>query len=628
MSLFFTPARSLHADLPAGLRLAAVGAICLAAGASAQAKAAPAADHLEQARRKLDKRFREDLVKIVAVCEDPKFRDTLRTQGEVTRAWFIARQPKRQYLFLPPEPVKAPAATAHDLVKYWHQEFMARRRQYAQGLLALAEQWQQAGRPARALQLVYRALREDPQHEQARRILGIKPQAAAPRVRRPAAPHSTAGWRGGHYWRVETEHYVIDTSLSRAAGIELAATLEDLYVVWHQLFIAYRLPEGRLRALFQGGGSLPGSTEKHRVVLFRDRREYLARLGGVPQIAKSVGLYVGERRTAFFYAENGRPPTELAFHEGGHQLFAELRADAQRGGMTRHWWVVEGAALYLESLTKHDGFYTVGGFESDRLQLARQRTLAPGQADFTVLEKLVALSTDDFKQSAKIRQLYGDSAAYTHFLMDGEGGRHRPALLNYLVEVYTGRPRPDALPRLAGQSFDELQQAYLRFLKVTDAELAALGLAQPKRLLLVRADITDAGLAHLTRTKRLEHLELPYTRVTDAGAVHLADLKSLTVLHLGATQMTDAALPHVARLKGLESLDLSGLPITDDGLQSLAGLTSLTELWLYGTKITDAGLAHLRNLRKLKVLEVGQTGVTPEGWSRLKQALPNVQRAE
>ncbi len=113
-----------------------------------------------------------------------------------------------------------------------------------------------------------------------------------------------------------------------------------------------------------------------------------------------------------------------------------------------------------------------------------------------------------------------------------------------------------------------------------------------------------ASFAKLSALRRLS-LRHIRSRVTDAHVAHLAGLQSLTNLSLSAIvvegrkviscmDVTDEGLSHVAKLKKLESLSLHGAKITDEGLQRLAVLPELKWLDLQGCGVTEGGLKRLK----------------------------------
>ncbi len=572
-------------------------------------------------------RFARQLAALADKCDQLG----LAEQAQATRAWIIPRDPRRQYLFVPPESdsLKLPA-TAPRLVTFWHRKLTEYRAAQAESLFALAGQAIQAHRPTLALRLMHEVLRENPGHVEARRILGYRKlgghwrrSGMAQTVRTSRVTHSTLPWRSGRHWRAQTAHFDVVTDHGPQMGLKMARQLEELYSVWQQLFLRYWTSETLLAQRVRGGAGQNKLTRRHRVVLFKNREEYVAYLKQFePNIAISLGYYFDARQTAYFFAGDDAA-TSTWFHEATHQLFQETRNVRGSVGEKSNFWIVEGVALYMESLAAHEGYYTVGGIDADRLQFARYRLLS--ERFYVPLAKLVEFSREELQTDEEIRRLYGQAAGLTHFLMDDGGGRHRDALVDYLIAVYEDRSDRGSLARATGASLEELDEKYRRFLNVTDADLAHLARLGPvRKLCLGHTDVTDKGLATLADVSRLTWLDLAYANVTDAAVLPLANAGRLTQLNLEHTQITDAALSTIGGLAQLEELDLSGTQITDAGLAKIAGLKGLTVLWLTDTPITDAGLVHLRGLTKLEMLDVSGSGVTEPAWDALRRALPSL----
>lgn len=163
-------------------------------------------------------------------------------------------------------------------------------------------------------------------------------------------------------------------------------------------------------------------------------------------------------------------------------------------------------------------------------------------------------------------------------------------------------------------------------------------------LRLAHSDVTSAGVAGLSRLKRLEWLDLTSTDIDDASLAGLAGLSALTDLRLNYGRFTDKGLAAVAGLKNLERLELMRTRVTDAGLKHVAGLTKLEVLWLDYTNtsdaglkilppglvdlrldtanISDAGVETLKGFRALKHLNLYHTTVTEAAYEGLKKALP------
>ncbi|MCI0361464.1 MAG: hypothetical protein L0211_23525, partial [Planctomycetaceae bacterium] len=279
---------------------------------------------------------------------------------------------------------------------------------------------------------------------------------------------------------------------------------------------------------------------------------------------------------------------------------------------------------YMESLADHGGWWTAGGCEADRLQFARYRTLS---GESLPLARLVAMSREAVQTSPDISPLYSHAAGLAHFLIDGQGGKHREALVDLLAALYRGDDTAETLAKATGESLEQLDQQYRTFLNVTDDDLA--GIPRPERLRnlsLGRTAATDKGLAALAPCQNLAWLDLSNLPITDAGLKQLASATKLKQLFLEGTKITDESLPQIGACKQLEELDLSNLAITDDGLAAIANLKQLKVLYLTGSPISDAGLANLRGLKQLESLETTGTKITPQGRKKLEAVLPMLHR--
>src|SRR5262245_34620505 len=111
----------------------------------------------------------DPLLALAAKCDELR----LKEQAAITRAWPIVRHPGRQYLFIPAanDPA-APKSGADEVVRLWHAKFLKVRRQRAAALFAAAKKASNERQPARSYQLLHEALREDPDHAEARHVLG------------------------------------------------------------------------------------------------------------------------------------------------------------------------------------------------------------------------------------------------------------------------------------------------------------------------------------------------------------------------------------------------------------------------------------------------------------------------
>ncbi|HUG66711.1 MAG TPA: DUF1570 domain-containing protein [Pirellulaceae bacterium] len=565
--------------------------------------------------------FGEQLAKLASKCDELE----LAEQAAITRHWLVERNPGRQYLFVEngSDP-HLPTEDASELVKFWHRKFLQLRADHAVGLFGLADETAKNGDGTTAYQLLHEVLHHDPSHQEARRVLGLGSPSSSRIARRPGTRnHPDFGWQRGRYWQIESEHYRVTTNASAEAGVELAGKLERFHAVWQQVFFRYWSANESLVERFRGGNARLGTRKKLAVVLFADRDAYINQLQRYePQIAMSLGYYMKGERTAFFYAgDESVVPTW--YHEATHQLFQELGNAIEDVGEVSNFWVVEGIAVYMESLVTHDGHVTLGGLDAERLQYARVRALT-GEF-YLPLSELVRLGREDLQRHQDIRHIYTQAAGLAHFLMDGTNRKYRQALVDFITLLYLGRAQPNTLASRCGVDLEMLDNSYAAFLGVRDEDLVHLNPPSVvKNLALGRTAITDAGLERLAKYTALEWLDLSFTKTTDAGLAHVPGAVNLRRLNLEGTAITDTSLEVISRFSRLEELDLSGTKVTDAGIAQLSNLRHLKLLWLTKTHVSDACLDGLQELKQLEFLEVSQTNVTAAAFAALKAKLPTL----
>ncbi len=408
--------------------------------------------------------------------------DSLGLAGEarVTRQWIVRREAGRQYFFVVAEqdPTQ-PADDAPTVVKQWHSHFRDLRRDYARVLWESALADAEARRPAAAYRKVHEVLREDPDHAEARRVLGYKRSGdrwqPSERIRtqsgRTLPP--TVGWKRNECVRVDSPHFHITTDAQASVANAMAARLEVLHDVWRQLFFtAWSSPE-QLQQVMRGKRQFPAPGARYEIVLFRDRDEYVRQLKQVePQIDVTKGYYQKGTRTAFFYAGDDSPAA-TQYHEVTHQLFHGCTGASVDPGEHADFWIVEAMPLYMESFEPHNGYCTLGGPDSERLQYARARRL--NENFYLALDQLVPLSRTSLQQHPDLRAIYTEIAGLAHFLMDSQDGQLRDAAIEYARRVNSGDVPADLLTRLAGKSFAELDAMYFEFMKTIPKQEATDG---------------------------------------------------------------------------------------------------------------------------------------------------------
>jgi hypothetical protein len=551
---------------------------------------------------------------------------TVEEATTVVRPWLIRRDPSRQYFYVPPEMFDVEReASAVEAPGSSNTSGNPAHKDYADRLFALAKEALVDGHATLAFCWLHEVLRFDPEHSDARRIL------ASGSAQRPAVPrrgrkrHPRFDWLPGEYWQLDTLHFRIATNDSREAALQLARVLEELHAVWRQCFFSLWGNPVMLERAWSGRPLPQPARALHQVVLFRDREEYLRYLRRIePRAPLTLGYYHAPSRSSYFFQDQV-PAISTWRHEATHQLLHEslnappdLAADA-------NVWIVEGIAVYMESLQTCRGYRTLGGLEAERLQYARYRALRGGF--YMPLPQLTAMGREALQRDPQIRQLYSQAAGLTHFLMDASQGEFQPALFEYLRMVYAGRTNSNLLETVVQRPLEALDDEYRTFLQVDDQDLDQLDPdIHPTHLSLGQTAITDDGLRRLPDWRALVWLDLAGTRVSDDGLTRLDQAVHLRQLSLEATAIGDATVRRLQGTAELEELDLTHTRISDDALKTIADLPNLSRLWLTGTAVTDAGLRHLQDLRSLQTLEVSQTAITPAAWDEFCRQSPQVNR--
>ena len=488
-------------------RLAVVAAVlCLSASGSL----AVAAEGYTATALKLTDDFRTELEGLAKWCDERG----LAEQAEETRGWVRPPDPTRLFVSVLPDdigPPDPPEGASSD-VAAWHKRFYQLRREQAGSYYSLARKAVKAGHASLAFDLIMSALREDPDHKSIRRMLGFQQYRGKwltnyekERARKGYVWHERFGWIKRNYvsqyeegnrlydgrwitadedarlhadirngWVVSTEHYNILTNHSIEGAVALGAKLEGLYRVWKQLFIRYYATETQVASLFEGRAArlqLP----RHNVVYFRNRQEYVETLRpNSPSIDISLGIYIhgittiSKKSAMYFFAgEDSDLPT--LFHEATHQLFHESRKVSQMVGHGSNFWVIEGVAMYFESLKQENGSHVLGGFDTERVQVARIRLLTPEHHYYEPLATFCELNITDIQSDQKlIAKRYTQAAGLFFFLMHYDNGRYRDAVVAYLNAVYSAHDSPQTLSQLTGKTYEELDQQYVEFLRDGD----------------------------------------------------------------------------------------------------------------------------------------------------------------
>lgn len=586
--------------------------------------------------------MRQEMQRLSEICG----RLHLQQQADLCNKWIGADRSDQHRYYLPG---RHPEVTDSQHHSQWRVHFLTARQRYAEFLFEQAQQHARAGQSTLAFRLLWQVLREDPEHVSAKQVLGPLATATQTRPRqRPDrdVPPELAGLGSFHRW--QSPHFQV---WSRADARSTQATIElmeQFYAIWSQCFYDQWAPadllQTRLAKVSQPWPNLPSL----QVVLLADRTEYLKLLGVAEKnIEISVGYYSPEGKKSFFYPSADLQ--ETLFHELTHQLFSEvtrwkLAADIEH---LQGAWVIEGIALYMESLRPSVEGWTLGGIESSRLQTARYRALR--DEHWPVWRDFCQGTIADWKKQSGIALSYAHAAGLTHALLDFAAADSSSdavpqddtnvkiieskqsevwnAFLEYLASVYQGQPDHDRLLNILGQDDRLAQASYQRLLTVRQEQLAAAVLENPsiEHLVLTRSQLEDwAIVGHL---ESLKWLDASFTNLKPDQSMWLSNLQRLNRLSLEGNHVTQDMLSHVAKLPNLTELDLSLCPIKDKDLEPLTGHPKLESLWLTGTRVTEASLLLMETLTKLKHCEVSSTAISDQAWQQFTQSHPHLQKS-
>lgn len=501
---------------------------CKAAVSDSNAPSSATASSSERPRRDRNAIFAEYQEKLRANAQKCDERG-MTLEGKITRSLIYQDEP---YLFTIPtfKASKNPDSLPDDASneqRSWYAALTRLRRRYADEMIELAKTSAAEKRGYEAFACAQTALVVDPDNEEARRFFGYEERDGVwrttweiERLNKGEIETERFGWlpqdrveryengeryyrnrwvseaeeaqkilAGSSGWRVETEHFSILSRVSLERGVEIGRFLETYYQSWLRLYYRFVASEKQWASRFNGNGAVLAT--KHRIIIYRNRDEYLRELRKHDEnVDSSIGWYLPNMRCIFVYEPSPNDEYEfdlfsLLAHEVTHQLFNEcyLAASGRRKpvahpGRQANFWAVEGVATYMETYALTPANAKLGGVETYRLQQAvaslfEEKTYIP-------LRQYVAATRETFQTNdlPLLQRLYAQATGLTFFFVHYRDGVYRNAFIAYLYAIYQGVDRPDSLEKLTGRSFEELDQEYAKFLQtVRDATPNAPNLA-------------------------------------------------------------------------------------------------------------------------------------------------------
>lgn len=565
--------------------------------------------------------FATELETLAAQCQEQDMPD----KAAIAKRLIVNRDPSRQYIFIPPAFAPRIEENSTDSQKSFHNRLKEIRNNYAERLFQAALTAASESRGPTAYQWFHEVLTYDPDHEEARQLLGFRNHyelgwvrsAKATRAKKARIRQKIIGWEKGTYWEVDSPHFRIYSAAGEDEGLKLAAELEQTYWVWRQVFFDYWCSTRQLNQWIEGSGSDKSTSRQYKIILFRDREHYYAGLSEVPNIERSSGYYIEKQRASFFFADEESPVATWR-HETIHQLLQENAGASRTVADRGHAWLVEGIAMYFESMQTHEHFITLGGFDAERLQHARLRCMREGF--YVPMHELDAMERQELQEHPEAGKLYSQASGISQFLFAGDNGRYRNNFVKFVKEFYKDRKLKSELSERT-MSLDQLDRKYREFLTVTAGELNSRQFNKDARVLaLGRANLKDDDVRVLKQCTNLDWLELSDNPLGDTAVEFLADMDRITQLFLDVTGVTDDCADVLVQLTTLQELDLASTRFTDAGVAKLTGLPDLQVLWLAGSQVSDGCIEDLVRMPNLKLVDLRQTKVTEAGVQKLNSA--------
>lgn len=571
-----------------------------------------------------------ELTRLESICD----RIGLPDQAQICRHWIPTKRGDVTRLFLPKSDANWKLGAANSSTgsnrafASWAKHFRKARERYSEGLFQEAQNIAGEDETA-AYQLLWRVLRENPDHAQASRILSPLTKTAN-YVAQPAkgrVPISELGWEARSYSRVDSPHFTLLTRADRKASQKIARQLEQYYVLWSQVFYPFWASPGVLEKRLSGKTTSWPKHDRMVVVLLENRSEYLRVLGvAEDNIGISVGYYNPSAKKSFFYPEKNMDAT--LYHELTHQLLMEashIGASAsagQEGGL----WMLEGIALYMESLRQNHDFWEVGGRDASRIQTARYRAVRDGF--WPEWRNFTSGDINSWKQAGNLAQLYTHAVGLTHAFMHELDGSARQAYLQNVVGIYQGQNQSSELLQqltkdVSAGDTSKAKDRYQDLMILDDESVLEICESNPsvEEFVLVGSQLRRETWQKLSELKKLSWLDVSFSNITDSDLKWLGEHQSLQRLSLEGTRTTETTVREVSSLRALTELDLSSCQgINDDAIKSLAGNRTIQILWLTNTQVTSQALATLQTMSGLTSVDISGTKITDAQWQKFLSA--------
>jgi Protein of unknown function (DUF1570) len=319
------------------------------------------------------------------------------------------------------------------------------------GMLELARSSDKADLVDEAQVFTWRALLLDPKNEEAHKRLGHTSHNGVWTVHEgtKSIPFASIGdahkdWKDP--WSFATTHYRLQTNLDLGRATDMALDLEGFYRIFFDAFgrelRLYEVVDPMVAQVHADKQSFPG------VVSYRD------------------AYFDPTTSTLLVNAANGFEPRVL-FHEATHEILFNTaeRTKGSRGDIPA--WLDEGLAEYMGCSMSGLAGHPV--FTSGAVATGHFRVHAEARTPYD-LARVLTFNSGDFMASSRSDLKYAEAYTLVHFLLNGDGGKHKKGFLDFVRSAYKGQSSSTHFRDALGGHERELEEAWVAYVKKTAAD--------------------------------------------------------------------------------------------------------------------------------------------------------------
>jgi hypothetical protein len=256
----------------------------------------------------------------------------------------------------------------------------------------------------------------------------------------PKKEREQIGWEFER--KIEGQHWTIYTDAPEDSGRAVLKAAEALYDAFVGEFM----------------GLLPMARRVHRAYVFKDKKHFLKE-AKLPA-AWAEGYYDYDRAACLCYYDpkNDKNPTHWFVHEGHHQLMNELVVKPENLAV----WLSEGYACYFGSSRLKDGELKLGEVDPNTFPAFWRRRYGPDR--YLGLEEMADRVGPKLVEQKDPIPFYMTAWMLVHYLLRGEGGKHREPFRRFVAQAVRGRSDTAMFEKTVGK-FADLQEGYSKFVR-------------------------------------------------------------------------------------------------------------------------------------------------------------------